>query len=120
MSVVLPGTAKTFLVSNFKGVAIGTVIEDKEFYGVDEYKVRLGNGVKVDFDSKGNWKEVNGEHQKIPNAFIPAPIKNYVSKSFPNTYITKIEKERWSYKAELSNGIDLEFDSKGRFKRIDD
>ena len=116
----LPKTAKNFLAVNFKGVAAGSVIEDREIYGVDEYKVRLANGIKVEFDSKGNWKEVDGEHQKVPYGFIPANIRNYVAKSFPNTQITKIERKSWSYKAELSNGIDLEFDKNGNFKRIDD
>ncbi|GEN73104.1 PepSY-like domain-containing protein [Chryseobacterium lathyri] len=116
----LPKTAKNFLASHFKGVAIGSAIEDREIYGVDEYQVYLVNGMKVEFDSSGDWKEVDGKHQKLPYAFIPASIRNYAAKNFPNTYIVKIEKERWSYKAELSNGLDLEFDRKGNFKRIDD
>ncbi|MET3537984.1 PepSY-like domain-containing protein [Chryseobacterium limigenitum] len=116
----LPKTAKNFLAANFKGVTTSSVIEDSEIFGVDEYKVRLTNGMKVDFDSKGNWKEVDGEHQKVPYGFIPATIRNYVAKSFPNTHIIKIERKSWSYKAELSNGIDLEFDRNGNFKRIDD
>lgn len=116
----LPKTAKNFLFTNFKGVAISSVVEDREIYGVDEYKVYLSNGTKIEFDSKGNWKEVNGEHQKLPYGFIPGSIRNYVAKSFPNTYIVKIEKERWSYKAELSNGVDLKFDKNGNFSRIDD
>lgn len=116
----LPKTAKTFLASHFKGVTVSSAIEDREIYGVDEYQVYLSNGMKVEFDSKGNWKEVDGKHQKIPFRFIPASIRNYAAKNFPNTYIVKIEKERWSYKAELSNGLDLEFDKNGNFTKIDD
>ncbi|MCT2564405.1 PepSY-like domain-containing protein [Chryseobacterium herbae] len=116
----LPKTAKNFLATNFKGIAVGSAIEDREIYGVDEYQVYLANGTKVEFDSKGNWKEVDGKHQKLPYGFIPASIRNYAAKNFPNTYIVKIEKERWSYKAELSNGLDLEFDRNGNFKKIDD
>lgn len=116
----LPSNAKTFLSSQFKGVKTAQIIEDREIYGVDEYKVILSNGVKVEFDRKGNWKEVDGEYQRIPTGFIPASIKSYVSQRFPNTHIQKIEKERWSYSVELSNGIDIDFDSKGNFKKIDD
>ncbi|KPH12087.1 PepSY-like domain-containing protein [Chryseobacterium sp. ERMR1:04] len=116
----LPKTAKNFLSVNFKGIATSSVIEDNEIFGVDEYKVFLTNGIKVEFDSKGNWKEVDGKHQKVSYGFIPATIRNYVAKSFPNTHIVKIERKSWSYKAELSNGIDLEFDKNGNFKRIDD
>jgi hypothetical protein len=116
----LPKTAKNFLATHFKGVTIGSAIEDREIYGVDEYQVYLANGIKVEFDSRGNWKEVDGKHHKLPQGFIPASIRNYAAKNFPNTYIVKIEKERWSYKAELSNGLDLEFDRQGNFKKIDD
>lgn len=116
----LPKTAKKFLSVNFKGIATSSVIEDNEIFGVDEYKVLLTNGIKVEFDNKGNWKEVDGKHQKVPYSFIPATIRNYVAKSFRNTHIVKIERKSWSYKAELSNGIDLEFDKNGNFKRIDD
>lgn len=116
----LPQIAKNFLSQHFKGIAAGSIIEDRGIYGVDEYKAHLANGMKVEFDSKGNWKEVDGEHQKLPYGFIPATIRNYVAKNFPNTNIVKIEKERWSYKTELSSGVDLEFDKNGNFKRIDD
>lgn len=116
----LPKSAKSFLTTHFRGISAGSVIEDREIFGVDEYKVLLSNGIKVEFDSKGYWKEVDGKHQKVPYGFIPATIRNYVAKSFPNTHIIKIERKSWSYKAELSNGIDLEFDKNGNFKRIDD
>jgi len=116
----LPKTAKTFLFTHFKGIKIGSAIEDREIYGVDEYKVYLANGTTIEFDRHGNWKEVDGKHQKLPYGFIPVNIRNYVAKSFPNTYFIKAEKERWSYKTELSNGIKLEFDRNGNFKKIDD
>ncbi|WP_288376543.1 PepSY-like domain-containing protein [Chryseobacterium culicis] len=116
----LPKTAKSFLSAHFKGIPVNSAIEDREIYGVDEYKVYLTNGMKMEFDSSGNWKEVDGKHQKIPYGFIPASVRNYSSKNFPNTYIIKIEKKRWSYKAELSNGLELEFDRIGNFTKIDD
>ncbi|WP_326981276.1 PepSY-like domain-containing protein [Chryseobacterium sp. MYb264] len=116
----LPKTAKNFLFTNFKGTKIGSAIEDREIYGVDEYKVYLANGMKIEFDSRGNWKEVDGKHQKIPYGFIPKSITNYVAKSFPHTSITQVKKERWSYEAELSNGIEVEFDRNGNFTKIDD
>ncbi|WP_206607194.1 PepSY-like domain-containing protein [Chryseobacterium rhizosphaerae] len=116
----LPKTAKTFLALHFKGIPVSSAIEDREIYGVDEYKVYLSNGMKMEFDSNGNWKEVDGKHQKLPYGFIPLSIRNYATRNFPNTSIVKVEKKRWSYKAELSNGLELEFDKNGNFKRIDD
>lgn len=116
----LPKTAKTFLYAHFKGIPVSSAVEDREIYGVDEYKVYLNNGMKMEFDSNGNWKEVDGKHQKLPYGFIPISIRNYTTRNFPNTHIVKVEKKRWAYKAELSNGLELEFDKNGNFKKIDD
>ena len=116
----LPQNAKKFLASHFKNIKTSSIIEDREIFGVDEYKIHMENGMKVDFDSKGNWTEVDGEHQKVPYNYIPAAIKNYIAKTFPSTHIIKIERKTYSYKAELSNGLDLEFDANGNFKKIDD
>ncbi|MGH1520305.1 PepSY-like domain-containing protein [Chryseobacterium sp. JK1] len=116
----LPKNVKNFLAFHFKGIPVASAIEDREIYGIDEYKVYLSNGMKMEFDSSGNWKEVDGKHQKLPYGFIPVSIKNYSTRNFPNTYIIKVEKKRWSYKAELSNGLELEFDRNGNFKKIDD
>ena len=116
----LPKISKNFLAAHFKGIPVASAVEDRAIYGVDEYKVYLNNGMKMEFDSSGNWKEIDGKHQKLPYGFIPVSIRNYATRNFPNTYITKIEKKRWAYKAELSNGLELEFDRNGNFKKIDD
>ena len=76
----LPQNAKKFLASHFKNIKTSSIIEDREIFGVDEYKIHMETGMKVAFDSKGNWTEVDGEHQKVPYNYIPAAIKNYKKK----------------------------------------
>lgn len=116
----LPEIAKTFINQNFKNENISYIVKEEEFLTVDEYKVVLGNGTKIEFDSKGNWKEVSNKTQALKTNFIPKNILSYCTKSFPNTFVTKIEKSRWKYEVELSNGLELLFDSEGNFTRIDD
>ncbi len=53
-------------------------------------------------------------------AIIPKNIRAYVADHFKGARIDKITKEYWGYEVELSNGVDLKFDSKGDFKRMDD
>jgi hypothetical protein len=43
----------------------------------------------MEFNSNGNWKEADGNHLKLPYGFIPASIRNYSTKNFPNTCIIK-------------------------------
>lgn len=115
----LPTKGQNFISKYFQKVQVSTVILDNDYISKD-YDVVLTNGTKIEFDGKGNWKEVDGKRNAIPTTFIPQSILNYVNKSFPNTKIIKIEKNRFSYDVELTNGLDLEFDSKGNFVRIDD
>lgn len=115
----LPQNGQKFIKTYFNANQVSAVIEDDDYFK-KEYEVILTNGTKIEFDGKGNWKEVDGKRNAIPTTFIPQSILNYVNKSFPNTKIIKIEKNRFSYDVELTNGLDLEFDSKGNFVRIDD
>lgn len=115
----LPEKGKKFIKTHFKSAQIKSVILDDDYLSKD-YEVILANGTKIEFDGSGNWKEVDGKRNIIPTAYAPEKIIAYVKKSFPNTSIVKIEKNKYSYEVELSNGLDIDFDVRGNFKRIDD
>ncbi|WP_281232088.1 PepSY-like domain-containing protein [Flavobacterium gelatinilyticum] len=114
----LPVAAQTFLKTHFSGQEPVSIIEDKETFSKD-YKVQFANTTKVEFDGKGNWEEVDGNHNSIPSSIIPKNILSYIKTNYPKIPITKIDKGRWGYKVDLSNELELEFNSKGNFLRID-
>ncbi|AYN06487.1 MULTISPECIES: PepSY-like domain-containing protein [unclassified Flavobacterium] len=114
----LPANAQSFLKTHFAGQEPTYIIEDKEMFSKD-YKVQFANNLEVEFDGKGNWEEVDGNHQAIPISVIPKKIVSYINTNFANTTITKIDKGTWGYEVNLSNGLELEFNSKGNFIRID-
>ena len=116
----LPENVKSFIKQHFKNETVSYVIKEEEFLVIDEYKVSLSDGTEIEFNKNGNWKEISNKTKGIKTSVIPTKILNYCTKSFPNTNIKKIEKSRWKYEVELSNDLDLEFDSDGNFKRIDD
>lgn len=116
----LPGTAQTFIKNNFASQQITSTIEEKENIFSKEYQVILNDGTKLEFDKSGNWIEVDGNTIAVPLKIVPKSIHNYVTKSFPNTKIVKIKKTTRKYEVEISNGLDLEFNKKGEFIRIDD
>lgn len=116
----LPKTAQKFISDNFSKSTIDYVKMDKEVFSTD-YKVKFTDGSEIEFDSKGVWMEVDGNRNTIPTGFIQKSILTYVKEKFPNTQIVKIEKGRFEkQEVKLSNGLDLEFNSRGDFKRIDD
>lgn len=114
----LPATAQNFVKSEFKNQQISMVKEDKELFNRD-YEVKFNDGLEIEFDKNGNWKKIDNHKSAVPSKFIPASIIKYVEKSFPGTFVTEIKKDNRKYDIELSNGIDLEFNSKGKFLRID-
>ncbi|MBQ0147790.1 MAG: PepSY-like domain-containing protein [Flavobacteriaceae bacterium] len=115
----LPQASQNFITSYFGAKHVSAVIMDDDYFSKD-YEVILNNGTKIEFDGDGAWKEIDGKRNAIPMGFVPKSISNYVKKSFPNAKIKKIEKKRFKYEVELTNGLDLEFNSKGQFTKIDD
>ena len=115
----LPASAKTFVKKYFPQATIEYATKDTEFMGTT-YEVRLSDGTEVDFDKKGNWDNVDCKTKAVPASLVPAAIAQYVKAHYPNTVIVKIDKERSGYDIELSNDLDLKFNSKGKLIGIDD
>lgn len=115
----LPAAAMTFIQENFPGVAISFAKKDFD-NGRRNYEVHLNNGVELDFDKKGNWDKVDCQYNPVPAHIVPAHIADYVKATYPGTEIVKIDKERYGYKIELSNDLELKFNKKGMLFDIDD
>jgi hypothetical protein len=74
----------------------------------------------VKFDKNGTWEEVDApDNLAIPISFIPNKIVDYVTEYYPSADINGIDKEKSKYDVELTNGLDLEFNSAGKFVRMD-
>ena len=111
----LPQAAKSFVKKYFPQNTI--IYAERELLS---YEARLDDGTEIDFDRKGNWDKIDCQFNPVPDAIIPAPIKNYVQKQFPNVDIVKIDKERHGYDVELANDIELKFNKRGDLIGMDD
>ncbi|TDQ82591.1 PepSY-like domain-containing protein [Sphingobacterium yanglingense] len=116
----LPKKAQVFVTTYYAADQVTLVKEESEFLAGKSYEVKLKDGVKLEFDSKGEWTEVDAELKAVPLKIVPVSILEYVKKSFPNNEIVQISRKSRKYEVELTNGVDLEFNSKGKFVRIDD
>ena len=114
----LPKLGKDFIIKYFGSENVKHIISDDDYF-FNDYELVLTNGTEIEFNKDGEWKDIDGKKNRIPTAFIPKEITSYVNKSFPNTGIVKIEKERFKYSIELTNGLELDFNNKGKFLRID-
>lgn len=114
----IPAAGQQLINSNFADHVVSYVIREKELMGT-EYEVKFQNGVEIDFDGDGAWKKIDCGRGPVPEAVIPAEILSKINQTFPGNFVVEIKKEWRGYEVEMSNGMDLKFDSKFRMV-IDD
>ena len=115
MAMCLPAQAQTLLKEHFANKV--PVIITMDF---DDYKVMYQSGEKVEFDKKGNWKELDCKVSQVPTALIPEQIKATVNKTFPGALVIKLDRDRRGYDVKLNNGMELEFNKQFQIVEIDD
>lgn len=117
---VLPAAAQSVIKKNFKA-DVSVVKIDKDFGVVKEYEVVLTDGTEISFDSKGNWEDVEVAASKnVPSAFLLQPIQDYIKKNHKGVNVVGVEKNKRNIEVTLANGIEMKFDSAGKFIRYDD
>jgi hypothetical protein len=109
----LPKPAQEFLQKYFSNTTVDIAKKDAE-HGEKGYEVKLKDGTEVEFWKDGSYREVDGGDKPIPIGFIPASVKDYVSKNYPNEKITHIDYGHKDLDVDLTNKIDLEFTKEGK------
>lgn len=110
----LPAQAQTMLKKYFADKVPLVVTVD-----MDDYTVLHQSGEKVEFDKKGNWREINCKTSSVPSALIPEQIKAVVKQTYPGATIIKIDRDRRGYDIKLNNGLDIEFNRNFQVVEID-
>lgn len=117
---LLPENSRNFISTYFGQADISHIKIEKFLFRVKNYDVILTDGTNVEFDSSGEWQEIDGNKTSIPNALIPKEIQSYLQTSFVGKKVVSIERERGKYDVVLENGLELTFDKQGRLIEIDD
>ena len=114
----LPAAAQELISRHFAGSKVA-MAKVESGLASKSYEVVFADGAKLDFDGKGNWKEIDCKLAEVPEALVPAQIKNYVQANYPDAKVIKIEKDRKEYEVKLSNRMELKFDRNFRLIDID-
>lgn len=114
----LPQPAREFLTQYFPKAKVSMVKTDRHLLKKTDYDVKLVNGTKIEFNNAGKWTSVDCKTREVPEGIIMKPIRRYIQKNFPGTFITEISKKSWGYEVELNDGIELKFNSLGGFKSM--
>ena len=115
----VPEPAKAIVAAHFDATQVAYVMLDKGLFD-DEYEVRFNDGRTIEFNKAGELLKVDCKLAEVPSALVPAPVLAYIKAQFPSAFITEWGKDDRGWKAELNNGLDLKFNSKLEFVRIDD
>lgn len=117
----LPLSARNFINRHFAKAQVAQIKIDKEMLKSPKYEVVLTNGTEIDFDSKGNWQEIEAAKGSVPASVIPEFAANYLkAHNFTQERVTKVDRDRNGYEVKLGSGVSFKFDKKGKFLKADD
>lgn len=116
---VLPTVSRQFLSRHFAKIPVSHIKIEKTLMGIDSYDVILTDGTNVEFNRKGEWKEVKRHKTSIPAAIVPKSIREYVKKHYPAAVIISIDRDSREYEVDLNNKTELKFNLKGKLTDID-
>jgi len=114
----LPLTSQQFINRHFAKSKVALAKMESGIF-TKSYEVIFANGNKVDFDSKGNWEEIDCKASSVPSTVVPSRITEYVKAHYPGTKIIKIEKDSKGYELKLSSRMELKFDQNFNLTDID-
>jgi hypothetical protein len=114
----LPVEAQQTVNNHFNGKKVAYTKLDTGFDR--SYEVVFNDATKIEFHKNGQWKEVDMNMQAVPQVFIPEAIQAYVNTNFPGAYICHIDIKGNKKEVELSNGLELKFNSRNQVVEIDD
>lgn len=116
----LPELSQKFIATHFPEEKTAYMLVDIDGFR-RTYELMLTSGKELEFNKKGEWKEIDAKIEAVPEAIIPPKIVQFVNENFgESAFVVQIEKKHWGFEVELSNKLELEFSSKARFIGYDD
>lgn len=115
----LPAASQQFLREHFAECKVAYAKVDDDWFD-KEYKVVFVDGSKVEFDRRGEWKEVECKYGRVPLSIIPQQIHSKLKELYGDYEVVGIERDRRKYEVKLSNRLEVTFDSSFRVIDIDD
>lgn len=107
----LPTKAQNFILQYFPDATMISAQKDK-----NKYEVVLSEGTCIEFDKDGEWLDVEAIYgNTVPSGFYPMSIDTHVNAYYNGAGINEISKEKGGYDVELTNGIELLFNSDGLY-----
>ena len=85
----LPADAINFVRQHFLVADINSVWKDVD-YKDEEFSVIFKDGLEIEFNGEGDWKEIKVHRGKVPDHVVPEKILAHVNATFPFESIKEI------------------------------
>lgn len=116
----LPTEANSFMNAHFNETPI---IQINTTSKKMDYETVLENGTEINYNSMGEWEEINFKWNPIPQSFLselPKKIINFIEENYPDETIHKIERKHFGRKDLIyriqfhkPNDIEISFSQEG-------
>ncbi len=120
----MPENARSYISKHFQNSTINHYEKDTDFLDIKHKVYVTCNNVsyRLEFDKHGNVIEISSIDEKtpLPQSVLPVRITQHAKQKFPNAKIVKWEKEHGEQIIELDNDVELIYNRKGNFVRMDD
>lgn len=113
----LPARAQSFIEQHFEGIAVESVIRDKDD-GQKDYEVVLEDGTKIDFNEEGEWYDIECVFGNIPETVFPEAMNTHMKENYPEVRISEAERKVGGYVVKIiqdSKPLELYYDKDGAF-----
>ncbi len=114
----LPAQAQQTLKQHFSQKKVAIAKAEWDWFS-KSYDIVFTDGSKVEFDSDGNWTNIDCRRSMVPLKLIPSQIVTKVKEMYPDMNVTEIEREKRGYEVTLSNGLELKFSKSFQVVDID-
>jgi hypothetical protein len=115
----LPAAARQFISTHYSDAKMTLATIDREFLDTT-YDVIFSDGTHMEFDSRGEWKEIDCRRSSVPEGVLLPGITAFIRENFPDARVRDIERDRHGYELSLDNRAELHFDTSGNFRGYDD
>lgn len=116
----LPVAAREMIIKQFPQSKVSYIKIEKDLFQSPSYDVKLSDGIELEFNSNGEWVEIDCKNQSVPDTFIPKTISKYMNDNYNGHKLVKIERDRKGYEVTLDNGLEVDFDQFGAFLKLSD
>lgn len=114
----LPQIVQEEVQKNFEVEQIQFITSEKVFKHTC-YTFSVNDGTQMEYNELAGLLAVKNA-QGVDSVFVPEKIFEYIKKTFPNATITEYKYETYKQEVELNNKLELIFDRRGSFLRIDE